>query len=102
MPSLIDPPERYNGTLQGIVITIDHFGNLITNIEADMLMGEGRPVITTAGQQFELRETYGQVTPGEYTALINSVRVLEIARSEGNAAESLGLGRGAPVSVNWV
>ena len=38
-------------------------------------------------------------TGGEYLALVNSFGVLEIARAEQNAAEGLGLSRGAPVSV---
>jgi S-adenosylmethionine hydrolase len=46
-----------------------------------------------------LRRTYGDVQPGEFLALINSFGVLEIARAQGSAAESLGLGRGAPVIV---
>ena len=43
--------------------------------------------------------TYGETQPGEYLALVNSFGVIEIARAEGNAAEGLGLSRGAPVVV---
>jgi S-adenosylmethionine hydrolase len=39
------------------------------------------------------------VKPGEYLALVNSFGVVEIARAEQSAAEGLGIGRGAPVSV---
>ncbi|HRX90012.1 MAG TPA: SAM-dependent chlorinase/fluorinase, partial [Steroidobacteraceae bacterium] len=53
----------------------------------------------TGGHEFSLRRTYGDVRPGEYLALINSFEVVEIARAEQNAAEGLGVGRGAPVSV---
>ena len=46
-----------------------------------------------------LNETYGNVSPGDYLALINSFGVVEIARAEGDAASGLGLGRGAPVTI---
>ena len=46
-----------------------------------------------------MHRTYGDCTPGEYLALINSFGVLEVARAERSAAEGLGLGRGAPVVV---
>ena len=41
----------------------------------------------------------GTPSPGEYLALVNSFGVIEIARAEQSAAEGLGLGRGAPVTV---
>ena len=46
-----------------------------------------------------LLDTYSDAKPGDYLALINSFGVVEIARSEGNAAKGLGAERGAPVVV---
>ena len=43
--------------------------------------------------------TYGRAKPGELLALINSFGVVEIAKSEGSAAEGIGSERGAPVLV---
>jgi S-adenosylmethionine hydrolase len=40
------------------------------------------------------------VRPGDFLALINSFGVVEIARAEQSAAEALGLGRGAPVTIS--
>jgi S-adenosyl-L-methionine hydrolase (adenosine-forming) len=100
VPSWVDEPVASKGQIVGSVITQDHFGNLITNIEADMLNGFVHPVVRTGGHEFALRRTYGDVRPGEFLALINSFGVLEIAQAERSAADALGLGRGAPVSVN--
>jgi Uncharacterized conserved protein len=86
--------------VSGVVITIDHFGNLITNIDAELIQRFVRPVVRTGGHAFNIRRTYGDVSPGDFLALINSFGVLEIARAEQSAAESLGLGRGAPVTVS--
>lgn len=99
VPSLLEPPEVNTQEIHGTVITIDHFGNLITNIDADMLAGIEAPRVFTAGRELPLQETYGRSTPGDFLALVNSFDVLEIARAEGSAADGLGLGRGAPVVV---
>ncbi len=99
VPSLIEPPERRGGELHGMVITSDHFGNLITNIESAALESFRRPEVRAAGHRLPLARTYGDVPPGALLALINSFDVLEIAAAEQNAAELLGLGRGGPVLV---
>ena len=58
-----------------------------------------RPKCWLAAGACSLRRTYGEARPGDFLALVNSFGVLEIARAEGNAADGLGLGRGAPVTV---
>ncbi|MGE3772573.1 MAG: S-adenosyl-l-methionine hydroxide adenosyltransferase family protein [Gammaproteobacteria bacterium] len=99
VPSLIERPERRGGELHGMVITTDHFGNLITNIEAAELTKFRRPEVRAAGHRVPFGRTYGDVSPGELVALVNSFDVLEIAAAEQNAAALLGLGRGGPVLV---
>jgi S-adenosylmethionine hydrolase len=94
-----DEPECGPQGVRGVVITIDHFGNLITNIDGTSIAGLARPVVRAGNRTIPLRRTYGEMKPGEYLALINSFGVLEIARAEKSAAEGLGLGRGAPVTV---
>ena len=98
-PSWLEEPECQAEKVSGIVVTIDAFGNLITNIEASLLEAFADPVVDIAGHRIEMNSTYGRVKPGEYLALINSFGVVEIARSEESAAEGLGCGRGAPVIV---
>ncbi|MBI4695127.1 MAG: SAM-dependent chlorinase/fluorinase [Gammaproteobacteria bacterium] len=99
IPQLIERPVRRGRELAGCVITSDHFGNLITNIEAADLAGFTRPVVKAAGRVLPLHRTYGDVPPGTLLALVNSFEVLEIACAEQNAAALLGLGRGGPVVV---
>jgi S-adenosyl-L-methionine hydrolase (adenosine-forming) len=99
VPSWVEDPFADAHSVQGVVITIDHFGNLITNIEAALLERFRLPIVNAGNHAFPLLRTYGDTGPGEYLALINSFGVLEIARAEQSAAESLGLSRGAPVVV---
>jgi S-adenosyl-L-methionine hydrolase (adenosine-forming) len=98
VPSWVDEPT-VDANVTGLVMTIDHFGNLITNIDAPLVARFRGPRVAAGNHTFELRRTYGDVKPGEYLALINSFGVIEIARAEQSAADGLGLSRGAPVVV---
>jgi S-adenosylmethionine hydrolase len=98
-PGWIDDPEVQTGRVSGVIITVDAFGNLISNIDASLIESFNKPVAHLAGHDFELKTTYGRAEPGQYLALINSFGVLEIARAEGNASEGLGSERGAPITV---
>jgi S-adenosylmethionine hydrolase len=99
VPSLIDEPELASGEIHGSVIAIDHFGNLITNIDGALLDSLRNPRVRTGGRMLPVQATYGDSRPGEFLALVNSFGVLEVAQAEGSAADGLGLGRGAPVVV---
>ena len=98
-PGWIDEPEASSVRVSGVVVTVDAFGNLISNIDQQLLSRMRKPVVSIAGHSFDMKPTYGRAEPGQYLALINSFGVVEIARAEGSAAEGLGSDRGAPVVV---
>lgn len=99
VPSWVDEPAVEAHCISGVVISIDHFGNLITNIDGALLRRFAAPQVHTGTHTFRLARTYGETRPGEYLALVNSFGVIEIARAEQSAADGLGLSRGAPVTV---
>lgn len=99
IPSWIEEPTTTRHGVTGVVVAVDHFGNLISNIGSAHLARFDQPIVLAGGHRFELRRTYGLVKPGEYLALINSFDALELARAEQSAADGLGLSRGAPVEV---
>ena len=99
VPSWVDEPAVDGRHVTGLVMTIDHFGNLITNIDASLIGHLRAPRVIAGNHTFELKRTYGDVRPGDYLALVNSFGVIEIARAEQSAADGLGLSRGAPVMV---
>ena len=100
IPAWTDEPEVTPEKVSGIVVTVDAFGNLISNIDAPLISGFAQPIAHIGGHEIGTQSTYGRVRPGEYLALINSFGVLEIAKAEGSAAEGLGVDRGAPISVS--
>jgi S-adenosylmethionine hydrolase len=97
--------ERMANKIQGQVVTIDSFGNLITNISRDMLAGVPRDEsVTVRCDEHETQgifNTYGEQPPMTLVALIGSNDCLEIAIVDDSAKIMLGVGVGAPVEVSW-
>lgn len=85
--------------ISGSVVTIDHFGNLITDIDAAQLKRVRRPRVRIAGRTLHVRRTYGEARRGDLLALVNSFDVLEVAQAEGNAAAELAAESGTAVVV---
>ncbi len=98
-PGWLDEASVSADKVTGTIVTIDAFGNLISNIEAAMIETLSNPVAHIGGHDIHMLQTYGRAKPGEYLALINSFGVVEIAKAEGNASEGLGLERGAPLTI---
>jgi len=86
------PARRSDGALQGEVITIDRFGNAVTNC-----LGVHGGTVEVAGQVLPLVRTYADAALGAPVAVIGSSGLVEIAERNGNAARQLGLIRGSPV-----
>jgi hypothetical protein len=88
-----------DGGARGVVVTVDRFGNLLTNIERDLVPSSEPVFVRLAGTEADIavKSTYGEVDPGELVALVNAFDVLEIAERDGNAMRSLGAARGAEV-----
>jgi S-adenosylmethionine hydrolase len=100
VPGWLEDPVVAQGSVSGVVVTVDHFGNLLTNIEAPLVLALPNPRVRAGGRELPVRRTYADAKPGECLALINSFGVLEVACAERSAADELGLDRGAPVIVS--
>src|SRR5213596_242253 len=86
------------GAIEGTVIHVDRFGNLVTSIAADAI-GEGA-VVRVAKRAIPLVGTYGDLAPGGLGGLVGSSGRLEIAVREGSAAATLRARRGTRVIVS--
>ena len=89
-----EAPRRDDGAVQGEVISVDRFGNAVTNLLA---MRGGQ--VQVNGFSLVLRRTYADVAQGEPLALVGSSGLVEIAVRDGSAAEQLGLRRGSGVAL---
>ncbi|HEX5972783.1 MAG TPA: SAM-dependent chlorinase/fluorinase [Gemmatimonadaceae bacterium] len=87
-----EPTRREDGTIAGVVITVDRFGNAVTN-----LLSWRSGTVGVHGHRLPLVRTYGDVAPGHAAALVGSSGLVEIAVRNGSAAATLGLKRGDAV-----
>jgi len=88
-----------NGTRwKGEVVSIDHFGNIVTSFDASMTAGDPSWFVSagTSGP-LPIVRTYGEVAPGNPLAYAGSSGMIEIAIRDGNACEVLGIGENDPV-----
>jgi S-adenosylmethionine hydrolase len=96
---VLPQPVATASEIQGAVIRIDTFGNLITNISASAVHSfrDIRLAGRTIGRWVR---TYSDAEPGSAVALIGSSGLLEIAVVNGSAAIAFGIGIGARVCVS--
>jgi len=93
-------------TLRGVVLKVDRFGNLVTNItpeDAPQLFSATPPAFRIAignkGQATRMCANYAEGAPGEIFAIMGSMGFLEVAANRGSAFQLLGAGKGSEVNV---
>jgi S-adenosylmethionine hydrolase len=85
------------GALVGQVVSLDHFGNLVTNLR---MQGEDEPGgVEVEGRTIPMVRTYGDVPSKTVAALVNSDGRIEVAARDSSAAELLNAGIGTRVLV---
>lgn len=97
-------PAVAPGRIDGQVVYVDAFGNLVSNVPEGLLLEtfedpNSLSVFCGACAVGPLRGTYGDVEPGEPVALVNSMRLLEVAVNLGRANEALQAGFGTEIRV---
>jgi S-adenosylmethionine hydrolase len=101
----LTPPAalRAEGVVEGVVIHIDAFGNLITSLGPDVVPDGADVVIEVEGEQGlfhpSVGRTFSDVETGALVAYVGSGGQLEIARRDGSAALRLGASRGTIIRV---
>lgn len=89
--------------LNGSVIYIDHFGNIITNITAaDLRLFPMDTLLVSIGdmQIRGIQSSYAAVEVGALAVIINSWGLMEIAVRNGSAAHHLAIHPGHPVHLS--
>jgi S-adenosyl-L-methionine hydrolase (adenosine-forming) len=91
--------------LRGVILKVDKFGNLVTNItpqDAPFLFAadaKGFKIIVGSREITEIHNAYAEGAPGEVFGVLGSMGFLEIATNRGAAAQLTGAGKGTDVSV---
>ena len=91
-------------SIQGSVVLIDSFGNLLTDIPLENIPSGVRNhcrISCGAFQTNGIIATYGIGQPGELVALTSSSDYLEVAVVNGNAALHVGAKIGDAIQIHW-
>jgi S-adenosylmethionine hydrolase len=93
-------------TLRGVVLKVDRFGNLVTNItpkDAPQLFAAApaafKIAIGTKAQATRICTNYAEGAPGEVFGILGSMGFLEVAANRGSAFQLMGAGKGSEVNV---
>ncbi len=95
-------PQQTTAGVTGQVLSVDRFGNAITNIDATGLAtlgGRELTVVLPGGQTCPVKKFYAEVEAGKPIALLGSTGYLEIAINTGHAAKQFNLQVGTPIEV---
>ncbi len=89
--------------ISGNIIKVDHYGNLITNIEEEVfnILRKERKFFVQFGREkaIKINLSYGEAEDGDCFVIFNDLGLLEIGINNGNANELLGLGYDQPISI---
>jgi len=99
------PKAVGEGRLRGVVLKVDRFGNIVTNItpkDAPMIFGadaKAFKIVVGSREITEIHSTYAEGAPGEVFGVLGSMGFLEIASNRAAAAQLTGAGKGNEVSI---
>jgi S-adenosylmethionine hydrolase len=98
------PKKTGEGSMRGVVLKIDRFGNLITNVtpaDAPALFEEAATFKITVGSReiTDIRKAYAEGAPGEVFGIVGSMGYLEFVANRASAAQITGAGKGSEVSI---
>ena len=102
---VLEVPHPYADVdqLVGVVLRIDRFGNLVSNLDRrgfeQFAHGNAVEIVVAGHPVQNVVATYTEAEDGSLCALFGSSDHLEVAAPGGNAAERLGVSRGAAVVV---
>lgn len=90
--------QTLDGMVEGRIVHVDHFGNLITNIPRAAVRAVTHGVVELGSARIDgVQPTYGSGT--EPVAVVSSLGLLEVAVPGGSAQSTLGAKRGDSVRL---
>jgi S-adenosylmethionine hydrolase len=99
------PKPAGENKIRGVVLKIDRFGNLVTNVTAAdvpalFVTNPGAFKIVVGTREItDIRTAYAEGGPGEVFGILGSMGYLEIVANRAAAAQITGAGKGSEVSI---
>lgn len=90
-----EPIHNSDGSLEGMILKSDRFGNLLTNLTAnDLPQAPGWKIKIGDREITRFARFFAEIPPGELFAILGSSGLLEIAMNRGSAQQEIGIGSG--------
>jgi S-adenosyl-L-methionine hydrolase (adenosine-forming) len=98
------PKTAGDNRMRAVVLKVDRFGNLITNITPDdipaLFSGQGKFKITIGSKEVTtIHSAYAEGEPGEIFGILGSMGYLEIVANRAAAAQLTGASKGSEVAI---
>ena len=99
------PKPAGENKIRGVVLKIDRFGNLVTNVTAADVpaLFAAKPgafkIVVGSREITDIRAAYAEGAPGEVFGILGSMGYLEIVANRAAAAQITGAGKGSEVSI---
>jgi len=98
------PKAAGENRMRGVVLKIDRFGNLISNVtpeDVPALFAESAKfkIVVGSREVTAIRKSFSEGAPGEVFGVIGSMGYLEIVANRASAAQITGAGKGSEVSI---
>ena len=99
------PKPAGENRFRAVVLKVDRFGNLITNVtpeDAPALFGAtatGFKIVVGNKEITEIRTNYAEGAPGQVFGVLGSMGYLEIVANRAAAAQITGAGKGSEVTI---
>lgn len=98
------PKPAGDNRIRAVVLKVDRFGNLITNVTPEdlpaLFAGKSGFKIAVGNKEIsEIRNAYAEGAPGEVFGILGSMGYLEIVANRAAAAQITGAGKGSEVSI---
>jgi S-adenosyl-L-methionine hydrolase (adenosine-forming) len=91
-----EPVHHADGSIEGVILKSDKFGNLLTNIPAaDLPVARGGLTVEIGGRRItRFCRFYAEADQGELFGIAGSSGLLEIAMNRGSAQKAMGIASG--------
>ena len=99
------PKPAGENRIRAVILKVDRFGNLITNIRPDDVpaLFSGKvgafKIVVGSREISEIRQAYAEGGPGEVFGILGSMGYLEIVSNRASAAQLTGAAKGSEVSI---
>jgi S-adenosylmethionine hydrolase len=94
-----------SGSISGVILRADHFGNLLTNLLPDqapqLVPGTRFRLRVGSAEVTRLVTTFGEAAPGEPCLFVGSSGYFEICVNRSSAAKATAAGAGVPFTIEF-